>query len=243
MLAASSPGDCFTIVLEAFQLAVKYMTPVVVLSDSFLANSAEPWKIPEVDTLPRFEVEFAQENHAERFEPYRRHPETLARPWAIPGTPGLEHRIGGLTNSDLTGDVAYDPENHAHMVELRRLKVARIANDIAPVEIDGPQSGLLLVIGWGGTEGAIIAAVKEAREKGHAVSRIHLRHLNPFPPNLGEVLGRFEKVLVPELNLGQLAMLLRAEYLVDALPFNTVAGQPFKVAEILGAIERTLGED
>jgi 2-oxoglutarate ferredoxin oxidoreductase subunit alpha len=238
VLAASTPGDCFYTALEAFHLAVKYMTPVVVLSDGYLANSAEPWRIPEVETLPRFSVEYASD--PEGFHPYDRDPRTLARPWAIPGTPGLEHRIGGLTKQNITGNVAYDPENHAAMVELRARKVAGVAADIPPIEVDGPNSGELLVVGWGGTLGSIRAAVEEARDAGRTVSQIHLRYLNPFPSNLGEVLGRFEQVLVPELNQGQLAMLLRAEFLVPAISFTKVAGQPFKVGEIGAKIEEML---
>ncbi|MGH0034384.1 MAG: 2-oxoacid:acceptor oxidoreductase subunit alpha [Myxococcota bacterium] len=238
VLAASTPGDCFHTALEAFRLAVKYMTPVIVLSDGYLANSAEPWRIPEVEALPRFQVQYASE--PEGFQPYERAPDTLARPWAIPGTPGLEHRIGGLTKQDVTGNVAYDPENHAAMVELRARKVAAVAADIPPIEVDGPDSGPLLVVGWGGTFGSIRAAVEEAREAGHAVSRIHLRHLNPFPSNLGETLSRFDRILVPELNQGQLGMLLRSQFLVPATSFTKVAGQPFKVAEIGGKIEAML---
>jgi 2-oxoglutarate ferredoxin oxidoreductase subunit alpha len=238
VLAASTPGDCFYTALEAFRLAVKYMTPVVILSDGYLANSAEPWRIPELDALPKFEVRYATD--PDGFMPYQRDPHTLARPWAIPGTPGLEHRIGGLTKEDRTGNVAYGPENHAAMVALRAAKVAGVAGDIPPVEVDGPDSGELLVVGWGGTLGSIRAAVEEAREAGHSVSRIHLRHLNPFPSNLGEVLGRFDKVLVPELNQGQLAMLLRSEFLIPAKPFTKVAGQPFKVREITSQIEAML---
>jgi len=235
VLAASSPGDCFHIVLEAFRLAVRYMTPVVVLSDGYLANSAEPWKIPDVGSLPRATVHYASD--ARSFHPYQRDPDTLARPWAIPGTPGLEHRIGGLTKADVTGNVAYDPRNHAAMVELRARKVAGMVADIPPVEVDGPDSGEVLVVGWGGTLGALRAAVEEVREAGHAVSRIHLRHLNPFPPNLGDVLRRFDKIVVAELNQGQLAMLLRSEFLVPAVSFTKIAGQPFKVSEIQGRIE------
>ncbi len=238
VLAASTPGDCFHTMIEAFRIAVKYMTPVVVLTDGYLANSAEPWKIPDVDGLPRPEVEYAVD--PDGFQPYRRDTDTLARPWATPGTPGLEHRIGGLTKADVTGNVAYDPENHGAMVELRAAKVAAVADSIPPVEVDGPVSGELLVVGWGGTLGALQAAVETARQAGRSVSRIHLRHLNPFPSNLGEVLGRFEKILVPEINQGQLAMLLRAEFLAPAVSFTKVVGQPFKVSEIVERIESLL---
>jgi len=241
VLAASSPSDCFHTVLEAFQIAVKYMTPVVVLSDGYLANSSEPWLIPEVETLPRFDVELQSE--AEGFQPYRRDEETLARPWAIPGTRGLEHRIGGLESEDLSGDVSYLPENHAKMVALRAEKVARIVGDIAPVEVKGPDRGELLVVGWGGTQGAIATAVEEARADGLDVSAIHLRHLNPFPANLGDVLARFDRVLVPELNSGQLCRLLRAEFLTPAECLGKVQGQPFKVSEIRARIDAMLRGD
>jgi len=238
VLAAATPGDCFHIMLEAFRIAVKYMTPVVVLSDGYLANSSEPWRIPDLETLPRYEVE--QRIDPEGFQPYLRDEETLARPWATPGTKGLEHRIGGLEGEDPSGNVSYLPENHARMVRLRAEKVARIANDIAPVEVDGADRGELLVVGWGGTHGAITTAVKEARADGLDVSSIHLRHLNPFPSNLGEVLRGFERVLVPEQNLGQLCRLLRAEFLVPAESLGRVEGQPFKVSEIRGRIEAML---
>ena len=238
VLAPSTPGDCFYIMLEAFRLAVKHMTPVVVLSDGYLANSAEPWRIPDVETLGRHPVTFWTD--PEGFAPYRRDPETLARPWAIPGTPGLEHRIGGIEKQDVTGNVSYMPDNHERMTRLRAEKVARIARDIPPVEVDGPERGRLLVVGWGGTCGAITSAVDEAREAGLDVSRVHLRYLNPFPANLGEVLGRFQRILVPELNTGQLSRLLRAEYLAPAESLSRVQGQPFKVAEIRTRIEAIL---
>jgi len=238
VLAAATPGDCFYIMLEAFRIAVKYMTPVVVLSDGYLANSSEPWRIPDLETLPRYHVE--QRIDPEGFQPYLRDEETLARPWATPGTKGLEHRIGGLEGEDPSGNVSYLPENHARMVRLRAEKVARIANDIAPVEVDGADRGELLVVGWGGTHGAITTAVEEVRSDGLAVSSIHLRHLNPFPSNLGEVLRGFERVLVPEQNLGQLCRLLRAEFLVPAESLGRVEGQPFRVSEIRGRIEAML---
>jgi 2-oxoglutarate ferredoxin oxidoreductase subunit alpha len=241
VLAPSSPGDCFHITLEAFTLAVRYMTPVVVLSDGYLANSAEPWRIPDVDSLPREDVQLHTE--AEGFEPYARDPDTLARPWAVPGTPGLEHRIGGLSKEDVSGDVSYDPQNNELMIRLRAEKIARIANDIPPLEVNGSDKGDLLVVGWGGTAGAIRTAVKEARAEGLNVSSIHLRHLNPFPADLGEVLSRFDKILVPELNLGQLACVLRAEFLVPAEPMNKVQGQPFQVSEILERIRTQLSEE
>jgi 2-oxoglutarate ferredoxin oxidoreductase subunit alpha len=241
VLAPATPGDCFHIILEAFALAVKYMTPVVVLSDGYLANSAEPWKIPDVDELPRQTLRFHSE--VEGFAPYARDPETLARPWAIPGTHGLEHRIGGLTKEDGSGNVSYDPKNNERMVQLRAEKIARIANDIPPIEVNGPDPSDLLVVGWGGTQGAIHAAIEEARAMGSSVSSIHLRHLNPFPPNLEEVLSHFDKILVPELNLGQLSRLLRADFLVAAEPMNKVQGHPFQVREILERIRAMLSEE
>lgn len=240
ILAPATPGECFHVMLEAFQIAVKYMTPVVVLSDGYLANSAEPWRIPEVETLPRTSVHYASSEDAEGFEPYRRDEETLARPWAIPGTPGLEHRIGGLTKAPVTGDVVYDPDNHAQMVALRQRKIEGIARDIRATEVNGPDRGELLVLGWGSTHGAITAAVKGARMRGLDVSHAHLRHLNPLPPDLGDLLRRFRQVLLPELNLGQLSMLLRAKYLIDIQSFTKVAGQPFKVHELQARIEQML---
>jgi len=238
ILAASTPGDCFHTVLEAFRIAVRYMTPVIVLSDGYLANSAEPWKIPDVASLERAPVRFAEPMADGEFKPYARDPETLARPWAIPGTPGLEHRIGGLTKQDITGNVSYAAPNHGRMNELRKQKIEGIADALPPVEVDGPDSGRLLVVGWGGTKGSITAAVEAAREEGLEVSQIHLRHLNPFPSNLGEVLRRFEKVLLPELSDGHLALLLRARYLVDVQSYSKVEGQPFKVAELVDAIRK-----
>jgi 2-oxoglutarate ferredoxin oxidoreductase subunit alpha len=244
VLAASTPGDCFHTVLEAFRIAVKYMTPVVVLSDSYLANSAEPWKIPDVDALESTTVRYADAaSEGDEFLPYRRDSETLARPWAIPGTPGLEHRVGGLTKEDVTGNVVYGPENHEHMIHLRADKIARIAEEIPPVEVDGKDSGELLVIGWGGTLGSITAAVEDARKDGINVSQVHLRHLNPLPSNLGEVLGRFKRVLCPELNEGQLAMLMRSKYLVNVQSFSKIAGQPFKVWEIRERIDAIMKEE
>ncbi|MCS5636842.1 MAG: 2-oxoacid:acceptor oxidoreductase subunit alpha [Myxococcota bacterium] len=240
VLAPSTPGDCFHTVIEAFQIAVDFMTPVIVLSDGYLANSAEPWKIPDVESLARNPINFAKPGGDSKFEPYRRNPETLARPWAIPGTPGLEHRIGGLTKEDVTGNVVYGPENHQHMVDLRAEKIARIASSLPPAEVEGPDSGKLLVIGWGGTRGAITAAIEEAQENGQEISQVHLRHLNPFPTNLGDVLNRFERVLCPELNEGQLSRLLRARYLVDVESFSKIAGQPFKVGEICARIQEAL---
>jgi 2-oxoglutarate ferredoxin oxidoreductase subunit alpha len=241
VLAPATPGECFSCVLEAFRLAVKYMTPVVVLSDSYLANSSEPWLVPDVDALPKAPVRLRTDPAG--FQPYRRDPETLARPWAVPGTPGLEHRIGGLGKQEDTGNVSYDPRNNQRMNELRAEKVARIAAEIPPVEVIGPERGELLVVGWGGTHGAISSAVEAARADGLQVSGVHLRHLNPLPANLGDVLASFEKILVPELNLGQLTRLLRDRYLAPAQVLAKVEGQPFKVSEIRARIERMLDEE
>ena len=238
VLAPCTPGDCFYTMLEAFQIAVRFMTPVIVLSDSYLANSAEPWSIPDLGSLGRVPVRYRTD--PEGFQPYARDAQTLARPWAIPGTPGLEHRIGGLSKQENTGNVSYDPANNARMIALREEKVARIAQELPPVEVSGDDRGELLVVGWGGTYGAIASAVDSARADGLAVSAIHLRHLNPFPPNLGEVLGSFEQVLVPELNSGQLAMLLRARFLVPAITLSKIQGQPFKVQEIRARIGELL---
>jgi 2-oxoglutarate/2-oxoacid ferredoxin oxidoreductase subunit alpha len=239
VLAPATPGECFTVMIEAFRMAVKYMTPVVVLSDSYLANSAEPWRIPDLATIERKPIAFRTD--PEGFAPYERDPATLARPWAIPGTAGLEHRIGGLEKQDGKGNVSYLPSNHQRMTDLRHQKVAGIAAELPPVETHGADSGKLLIVGWGGTHGAITSAVDEARAAGHDVASIHLRHLNPLPPNLGDVLRRFERVLVAELNVGQLSRILRAEYLVDAQSLTKVQGQPFKVSELRSGIDRLLG--
>ncbi|HEV8200948.1 MAG TPA: 2-oxoacid:acceptor oxidoreductase subunit alpha [Candidatus Polarisedimenticolia bacterium] len=240
VVAPATPAECFYMAIEAFRIATRFMTPVFYLSDGYLANGSEPFRIPDVESLPRFDVTFR--TRAEGFQPYARDPETLARPWAIPGTPGLEHRIGGLEKEDVTGNVSYDPLNHEKMVRLRAEKIARIADFIPEVEVNGPPSGRVLVVGWGGTHGAITSAVETAQRQGKAVSSIHLRYLNPFPRNLEDVLRRFEKVLVAELNLGQLRALLRARFLVDAQGLNKVQGKPFKVSEIVAAIDRLLGE-
>jgi len=238
VIAASSPKDCFEVALEAVRIATHYMVPVVLLSDGYIANGSEPWKLPKVEELPDLRVEFRTDPTG--FLPYERNPETLARPWAIPGTPGLEHRIGGLEKEDVTGNVSYDPANHEKMIHLRAEKVERIARDIPPLAVHGGESGDLLVLGWGSTAGAITGAVNMAHKKGLKVSRAHLRYLNPFPANLGEVLARFERVLVPEMNLGQLALLLRARYLKDVQSLSKVQGQPFTRQEILDKIEQIL---
>ena len=234
VVAPSGPGDCFYMAIEAARIAFKYMTPVIFLSDSYLANTAEPWMIPDMRTLKPFPVHF--ETDPKKYKPYGRDPETLARQYAVPGTPGLQHRIGGLEKSDGTGDVSYNPENHQRMTELRAERIERIANDIPEIEVDGPQEGGILVLGWGSTYGVILTAVDSARALGIDVSVAHLRYLNPFPRNLGNVLSRFKKIIVPENNLGQLRMLLRAKYLVDAEGINKITGQPFSSNEITETI-------
>jgi 2-oxoglutarate ferredoxin oxidoreductase subunit alpha len=239
VLAPSTPGDCFWIALEAARIAVKYMVPVIVLSDGYLANGAEPWKIPSLSELPKIPAQF--ETNPEGFRPYRRNPETLARPWAIPGTPGLEHRIGGLEKQDVTGNVNYEPLNHEHMVRIRAAKVEAVADEIPDAEPAGDSSGDLLIVAWGSTHGPITAALKTARAKGHRIGHVHLRHLNPLPKNLGDVIGRYDKVLVPEMNMGQLLLILRAKYLVDAQGYNKIQGKPFKQSEIEQKIEEVLG--
>ncbi len=239
ILAASSPKDCFEVAMEAVRISTRHMVPVVLLSDGYIANGSEPWKLPRVEDLPDLQIEFR--TNPEGFHPYERDPETLSRPWAIPGTPGLEHRIGGLEKENVTGNVSYDPINHESMVHLRAEKVERIARELPDLQVFGdPQGGELLVLGWGSTAGAITGAVNSARRRGLAVSRAHLRHLHPFPSNLGDVLARFERVLVPEMNLGQLAMLLRARYLKDVVTLSKVQGKPFSRQEILDKIQSIL---
>ena len=238
VLAPSSPGDCFWIALEASRIAIKHMVPVIILSDGYLANGAEPWKVPTVDELPEIPVHF--ETNPEGFLPYRRDPVTLSRPWAVPGTPGLEHRIGGIEKQDVTGNINYEPLNHEHMVRLRAAKVESVANDIPPIVVEGDESGDLLIIAWGSTHGPITAALNAQREKGRKVGHVHLRYLNPLPRDLGEVISRYRKVLVPEMNMGQLLMILRAKYLVDAQGYNKIQGKPFKTSEIEQKIEQML---
>jgi len=238
VLAPSSPGDCFWTALEASRIAIKHMVPVIILSDGYLANGAEPWKVPTVDELPEIPVHF--ETNPEGFLPYRRDPVTLSRPWAVPGTPGLEHRIGGIEKQDVTGNINYEPLNHEHMVRLRAAKVESVANDIPPIVVEGDESGDLLIIAWGSTHGPITAALNAQREKGRKVGHVHLRYLNPLPRDLGEVISRYKKVLVPEMNMGQLLMILRAKYLVDAQGYNKIQGKPFKTSEIEQKIEQML---
>jgi 2-oxoglutarate ferredoxin oxidoreductase subunit alpha len=239
VVAPRSPGDCFDAALEAARIAITYRTPVVLLSDGYLANGSEPWPVPDPESLPRIDPAFATEsNHntesgEQEFWPYQRDPETLARPWAIPGTPGLEHRIGGLEKADGHGGISYDPANHDLMVRTRQAKVDRVADSIGPLDLDDPTgSARLLVLGWGSTYGPIGAACRRIRAAGHAIAQAHLRHLNPFPRDLGEVLRRYDRVVVPEMNLGQLALLLRAKFLVDVVGYNRVRGLPFGAAEL-----------
>jgi 2-oxoglutarate ferredoxin oxidoreductase subunit alpha len=239
VLAAQSPVDCFWTAIEAWKIATRFMTPVIVLSDGYIANGAEPWRIPNPDDIPPIEIPVPQAVPGERFYAYARNAE-LARPWAAAGTPALEHRIGGLEKENITGAVSYDAVNHDKMIRLRAQKIANVVKAIPPVEVFGPASGDLLVVGWGGTYGPITAACKQLRAAGRAVSNLHLRHLYPFPPNLGEVLGRFKRVLVPELNLGQLVLLLRGQYAIDAVGYNKIQGKPFLMNEIEAEILRLL---
>jgi len=239
VLAPATPGDCFAIAIEAVRLAVKYRTPVIVLSDGYLANGSEPWRIPDLAELPDLRSQFAFAAAGDGpFRPFQRDPVTLARPWAIPGTPGLEHRIGGIEKADGTGAISYDPDNHDRMVRLRQAKIDGIAADIPPLEVDDPGGNArLLVVGWGSTYGSIGAAVRRVRLNGGAVAHAHLRHLSPFPANLGEVLRRYDRVLVPEINLGQLALILRGRFLADVISYNRVRGLPFRAAELAGVIQ------
>ncbi|HEX4823581.1 MAG TPA: 2-oxoacid:acceptor oxidoreductase subunit alpha [Candidatus Polarisedimenticolaceae bacterium] len=234
VIAARSSSDCFDVAYEAVRLAMKHMTPVILLSDGYIANGAEPWKLPKIDALPAIDVRLHTE--ATGFLPYARDPETLARPWAVPGTPGLEHRIGGIEKSNGTGNISYEPANHEAMVHLRADKVARVANEIPPCNVEGDPDGLL-VLGWGSTFGAITGAVRRGRAEGRRVGHLHLRYLNPMPADLGEVLARYDTILLPEMNLGQLAMLIRAKFLRDVVQLNKVQGQPFKESEILAKIQ------
>jgi 2-oxoglutarate ferredoxin oxidoreductase subunit alpha len=239
ILATATPGDCFWVAVEASRIALKYMVPVIILSDGYLANGAEPWLIPSVDDIPGIPVKFA--SNVEGFQPYKRNPDTLARPWAIPGTPGLEHRIGGLEKQDVTGNINYEPLNHENMVRIRAAKIQAIVQDIPPAVPAGDAAGDLLIVSWGSTFGAITQSLKTQRAKGHKIGHLHLRHLNPFPENLGEVLKNYKHVLVPELNMGQLLWMLRAKFLVNAIGLNKIQGRPFKQAELDQKIEEVLG--
>jgi 2-oxoglutarate ferredoxin oxidoreductase subunit alpha len=246
VVAAYSPPHCFEAAIEAARIALKYRTPVILLSDGYLANGAHPWKLPDVSQLPDISVPFAtQLNHMRadgemEFWPYLRDPETLARPWAIPGTPALMHRVGGIEKEDGSGNISYTPDNHEKMVHLRADKIAGIAKDIPLVEVTGDADAELLVLGWGSTWGAIKAAVAEVRQTGRKVAWVHLMHLNPFPANLGEVLQRYPKIIVPEMNLGQLCRVVRSEFLVPAKAISKVQGIPFTAAELQAVIEREL---
>ncbi len=238
VLAARSPGDCFDTAVEAWRIATTYMVPVVILSDGYIANGSEPWRVPDVDALDPIKVQHptGPAANGDEFLPYSRD-ENLARPWAIPGTPGLMHRVGGLEKQDGTGSVSYDPENHEKMCHIRAQKVANVAKIIPPQEVFGPESGDLLVLSWGGTYGACHTAVATALENGSSVAHCHIRHMNPFPSDLGEIIGRYKQVLIPELNMGQLRMLIRDKYLVDAIGFNKVQGKPFSVGELVERIQ------
>jgi 2-oxoglutarate ferredoxin oxidoreductase subunit alpha len=241
VLAASTPAQCFDAAIEAARIALKYRTPVFLLSDAYLANGSEPWRLPDVSALPDISTTFATEPNLDgEFMPYLRDPATLARPWAVPGTAGLEHRIGGLEKADVTGNISYDPDNHDLMVRLRAQKIAGIAADIPELEVDDPDGAKLLVLGWGGTYGPIAAGVRRIRNSGGSVAQAHLHYLNPFPRNTGEVLRRYEKVLVPEMNLGQLLKLVRADFLVDAVGYNRVRGLPLRAGDIEEAIKGML---
>jgi len=240
IVAPATPGECFGIAIEAWRLALKYMTPVVYMSDAFLGTGAEPWPIPNVDDLPTIAV--TNRTDASGFYPYLRDETTLARPWAVPGTPGLEHRIGGLEKADILGNVSYDPDNHDRMQRLRQAKIAGIASDIPPLDVYGPAEGDLLILGWGSSYGAIRSAVERLQGEGKSVAHAHLRYLNPFPANTEAVVRAYKRVLIPELNLGQLVMLIRARFLVDAIGYNKVRGKPFRIAEIENEAMRILGE-
>jgi 2-oxoglutarate ferredoxin oxidoreductase subunit alpha len=248
VVAPQSPSDCFDAAIEAARIAIKYRTPVMLLSDGYLANGSEPWRLPDVESLPRISPSFAEAVEGEEFQPFKRDPETRARPWAVPGTPDLEHRIGGLEKADGTGNISYDADNHDLMVRLRQAKIDGIASDIPPLVVDDPpgpdgSTAKVLVLGWGSTYGAITAAVRRVRRDGGQVAQTHLRHLNPFPANIAEVLRSYDKVIVPEINLGQLALLLRGRFLVDVISYNRVRGLPFKSEELAGVIQDVIDSE
>ena len=231
VLAASTPTDCFDMAVEAVRIATAYRTPVFLLSDGYIANGSQPWRIPEVDSLPDLHVDFAKTQ--ENFQPYARDPKTLARPWAVPGTPGLEHRIGGIEKANLTGDISYEPANHDFMVRTRAAKVAGI--EVPDLVVDDPDGAEVLILGWGSTYGPVRAAIDVLRESGAKVAQAHIKYINPFPKNLGEVLSKYPKVILPEMNLGQMAMLIRSEFLKDIISFNQVRGLPFSTTELVEA--------
>ena len=241
IVAPATPAECFDYAIEAFRLAQKYMTPVAYLSDAYLANGSEPWRVPDLDDLP--DISVANHTDPATFRSYQRDPVTLARPWAVPGTPGLEHRIGGLEKADVSGTVSYDPDNHQRMTELRALKVAGIAADIPDLTVAGPERGDLLILGWGSTYGSLRTATERLQRQGHAVAHAHLRHLNPLPRNTGEVLAGYRQVLIPEINSGQLRLLIRARFLIDAIGLNRVRGKPFSVPEVEGAARLLLDRE
>jgi 2-oxoglutarate ferredoxin oxidoreductase subunit alpha len=241
VIAAQTPGDCFYAAFEACQVAIKYRTPVFLLTDGYLANGSEPWSIPNFDDLPSIDPNFAEQNDDLPFLPYARDKKTLARPWAIPGTVGLEHRIGGLEKEDQTGNVSYDPENHHKMTELREQKVQKIVNDIPKTEVLGKKSGDTLILSWGGTYGSCRSATERLQNDGKKVSHVHLRWINPLPKDLGEILIRFKNIVIPELNMGQLSKLIRADYLVDAVGLNLVKGRPFKASDIVDKVKELIG--
>ncbi|HAD58530.1 MAG TPA: 2-oxoglutarate ferredoxin oxidoreductase subunit alpha, partial [Planctomycetaceae bacterium] len=240
IVAAQTPGDCFWAIQDALRLAVEFMTPVVLLSDGYIANGAEPWAIPKASDIKPITADFPTEaNHEDGYMPYLRD-ERLVRPWARPGTPGLEHRVGGLEKKDVTGNVEYSPSNHQHMSDTRARKIANIADFVPEQEVDGEESGDLLVLSWGGTFGSVRTAVRQAQQDGKSVSHAHLRYLSPFPKNLGTLIGNFKKVLIPELNLGQLSLVIRSQFLVDAIGYNKIQGKPFKVVELYNKINDVL---
>ena len=242
VIAAATPGDCFYAAYEAAQVALRYMTPVILLTDGYLANGSEPWQIPDMNDMDDIDVEFAKgSNENGEFLPYKRNQTTLARPWAVPGTPGLEHRIGGLEKADLTGHVSYDPENHHRMVELRQEKINRVSQFISPTDVFGKDHGDMLVLSWEGTFGACRSAVETMQDNGMAVSHVHLRWINPLPKDLGEILIRYKNIIVPEINMGQLVTLIRAEYLVDARGLNFVRGRPIGASTIIETVKQTIG--
>jgi 2-oxoglutarate ferredoxin oxidoreductase subunit alpha len=239
VLAIATPSEAFIMAIEAARIAVKYMTPVILLSDNAVANASEPWRLPDLDSIPEIDVEYAKHPNGPdgTFLPYMRNVDTFARPWAIPGTAGLEHRVGGLEKDALSGDVSYDPNNHQLMTDTRGWKVANIANDIPQLEINGDEDAEILVLGWGSTFGSIGAAANRSRLEGRKVATAHLRYLNPLPSNLGDLLRSYDKILIPELNTGQLMKVIRAEFLIDAIGLNKVSGEPFKISEIMDKIQ------
>ena len=239
VIAAQSPADCFRVVIDAWRIATRFMLPVIVLTDGYIANGSEPWKVPSVESLPKLETRLRTD--ALGFAPYARDPKTLARPWAVPGTPGLEHRIGGLEKADVTGNVSYDPDNHEHMIRTRANKVAGIADELPLAQVDGPSAGDVLFVSWGGTLGSVRAAKEALHAKGlTSVAHLHLRYINPLQRNVGQILRSYKHVLVPELNNGQLIKVLRSEFLVDAKGINKIQGKPFKIAELVKVVEETL---